>query len=102
MIVLEFLTVAEAAEILKVHPRTIKRAIDSGALRASEIAAGKWRIRPADLEAWIEQRSNATRPARPAAVVTPLAAATTARSASRRRRPAAGALTITPEMGRTA
>jgi hypothetical protein len=38
--------------------RTIRRAIDSGALRAGRVAAvagarGGYRIRPADLETWV-------------------------------------------------
>jgi excisionase family DNA binding protein len=52
----EFLTVADAAVRLRCCERTIRRAIESGALRAGRIRArgasrGAWRIRPADLEA---------------------------------------------------
>jgi excisionase family DNA binding protein len=53
-----YLTVAEAAERLRCCERTIRRAIESGALRAGRIrggarSRGAWRLRPADLEAWL-------------------------------------------------
>ena len=54
----EFLTIAEAAQRVRCCERTIRRAIDSGALRAGRIHAvdgkrGGFRIRPADLETWM-------------------------------------------------
>lgn len=54
----EFLTIAEAAARVRCCERTIRRAIDSGALRAGRIsgerfARGAWRIRVADLERWM-------------------------------------------------
>jgi excisionase family DNA binding protein len=54
----EFLTIAEAAQRERCCERTIRRAIDSGALRAGRIHAvegkrGGFRIRPADLETWM-------------------------------------------------
>jgi excisionase family DNA binding protein len=53
-----FLTIAEAARDVRCCERTIRRAIDRGALRAGRIRAetgsrGGFRIRPADLEAWM-------------------------------------------------
>jgi excisionase family DNA binding protein len=53
-----YVTVAEAAEELRCHERTIRRAIDRGALRAGRIrganaARGSWRIRREDLDAWL-------------------------------------------------
>jgi excisionase family DNA binding protein len=53
-----YLTVAEAAARLLCCERTIRRAIESGALRAGRIRDGRrsqgaWRIRPVDLEAWL-------------------------------------------------
>jgi excisionase family DNA binding protein len=53
-----FLTIAEAAAHVRCCERTIRRAIDSGALRAGRVAAvegqrGGYRIRPADLETWM-------------------------------------------------
>jgi excisionase family DNA binding protein len=55
---LDYLTVAQAAERLHCHERTIRRAIDRGALRAGRVrgvnaARGSYRIRPVDLEAWL-------------------------------------------------
>jgi excisionase family DNA binding protein len=54
----EYLTVAEAAAELQCHERTIRRAIDRGALRAGRVrganaARGSWRIRREDLDAWL-------------------------------------------------
>lgn len=53
-----FLTIAEAARRVRCCERTVRRAIDSGALRAGRIGGargsrGGYRIRPADLEAWV-------------------------------------------------
>jgi excisionase family DNA binding protein len=53
-----FLTIAEAAQRVRCCERTIRRAVDSGALRAGRIRAvdgkrGAFRIRPADLETWM-------------------------------------------------
>jgi excisionase family DNA binding protein len=53
-----FLTIAEAAERVRCCERTIRPAIDSGALRAGRIRAvagtrGGFRIRPVDLERWM-------------------------------------------------
>ena len=55
---LTFLTIAEAAEHVRCCERTIRRAIDSGALRAGTVRAvagtrGGFRIRPVDLERWL-------------------------------------------------
>jgi excisionase family DNA binding protein len=54
----EYLTVAEAAARLRCCERTIRRAIESGTLRAGRVRGGRrsrgaWRIRPVDLEAWL-------------------------------------------------
>ena len=54
----EYLTIAEAAERVRCCERTIRRAIDSGTLRAGRVRAGgagrgAWRIRAADLESWL-------------------------------------------------
>lgn len=50
---LRYLTKQEAAEVVGLHPKTIEREISRGRLRAFK-PAGKIRIRPADLDAWIE------------------------------------------------
>lgn len=54
----EFMTIAEAARRVRCCERTIRRAIDSGVLRAGRVhsgtgARGGFRIRPGDLEAWM-------------------------------------------------
>jgi len=54
----EYLTIAEAAVRVRCCERTIRRAIDSGALRAGRVhgersSRGGYRIRPVDLEAWL-------------------------------------------------
>ena len=54
----DFLTIAEAAQRVRCCERTIRRAIDSGALRAGRVHAvdgkrGGFRIRLADLETWM-------------------------------------------------
>ncbi len=54
----EYLTVAEAAERLRCCERTIRRAIDRGALRAGRLrganaARGSYRIRRVDLDDWL-------------------------------------------------
>ena len=54
----EFLTIAEAARWVRCCERTIRRAIDSGALRAGKVSGerftrGAWRIRAVDLERWM-------------------------------------------------
>jgi len=54
----EYLTIAEAARRVRCCERTIRRAIDGGALRAGRVpgdrgARGGWRIRTSDLDAWL-------------------------------------------------
>lgn len=49
------LTVAEAAELLRVSKPSVYRAIRNGGLPAVR-PAGDVRIRPDDLEAWLETR----------------------------------------------
>jgi excisionase family DNA binding protein len=53
-----YLTIAEAAMIVRCHERTIRRAIERGALRAGRVrganaARGGFRIRPRDLDRWL-------------------------------------------------
>jgi excisionase family DNA binding protein len=52
-------TTAEVADLLRVHPRTIQRAILDGELRGIKLSnrAG-WRISEADLQAWLAGRAN--------------------------------------------
>lgn len=57
------MTVREVAERCRVHAKTVMRAIARGELRAVRLGErGAYRIRPTDLEAWLDER--AVRPAR--------------------------------------
>jgi excisionase family DNA binding protein len=49
----EFMTVAEIAGMVKLHEKVIRRAYESGELRAYK-PRGRIRIRRSDVEAWIE------------------------------------------------
>jgi excisionase family DNA binding protein len=51
------LTVAEVAESCQVHGKTVMRAIARGELRAVRLGArGAYRIRPGDVDAWLDER----------------------------------------------
>lgn len=51
------LTVAEVAETCRVHAKTVMRAIARGELRAVRLGArGAYRIRPADVDTWLDER----------------------------------------------
>lgn len=49
-------TIEEVAEILRVSTRSVNRYIETGKLKASKI--GVWRIKEADLNAFLEDTSN--------------------------------------------
>lgn len=52
---LRLLTVEDAADVCKVHPKTVRRAIWNGRLRAARLGErGAYRIRTEDLDNWIE------------------------------------------------
>lgn len=55
----KILTLKEVAEILKVHPESVRLLIRGGALQAARIGNGKglWRIRQADLDAYLDART---------------------------------------------
>lgn len=53
----KLLTIEEVAKILRVSTRSVNRYIESGRLKASKI--GVWRIKQSDLDAFLEQTSNA-------------------------------------------
>lgn len=93
------LTVQEVAERLQLHPRTVRRAIAGGGLRAFEVAGGAWRVAEDDLQAWLEARANKPRavPSVPAAA--PLQLAAGARPHARRGG-GSGVLAVAPGMGR--
>jgi len=53
----EWMTVDDVAKLLEVHPQSIRRWIKSGELIASQLGAkAGYRIRNADLEAFMKQR----------------------------------------------
>jgi excisionase family DNA binding protein len=92
------LTIDQVAAQLQVHPRTVRRAIRTGGLRAHQVAGrGTWRVWPTDLEDWLEARANRPRSSAPI-VLAPVAAATSLPRARARR--GAGRLTVTDDMGR--
>jgi len=98
----KLLTVAQVAERLQVHPRTVRRAIDASGLRAVQVAGrGTWRVRPEDLDAWLEQRTNTSHTQADDTPRRPVARIAAAPRGHRGGRPA-GVLAVTPGMGRTA
>lgn len=56
----QLLTVEDVARICGLSEWAIRRAIDDGDLSASKLRS-KWRIRPTDLEEWIESGLNRPR-----------------------------------------
>ena len=55
---MRLLTTAEAAERLRLHPKTVERAIRRGELQAwRPSAAGPWRIHPEWVDHWIDARA---------------------------------------------
>ena len=48
-----FLTIGEAAEILRLHPRTVREYVRRGELQG-RIIGGRWRFRREDLDAFYE------------------------------------------------
>lgn len=49
----KYLTLAEAAEYLRVSERTLQRAVYCGDLAAKKVG-GRYRFRTADLDAWFD------------------------------------------------
>ncbi|MDD5639272.1 MAG: helix-turn-helix domain-containing protein [Candidatus Pacebacteria bacterium] len=52
----KLLTINEVAKILRVHPRSINRYIESGRLKASKL--GVWRIKQSDLNTFLDDSCN--------------------------------------------
>lgn len=48
----QIMTVDEVAELLAVHPQTIRKWLRSGELTGADTPAG-WRMTPADIEKWM-------------------------------------------------
>lgn len=90
---MRLLTTAEVAERMRLHPKTVERAIRRGELRAwRPSTAGPWRIRSEWVDEWIEARAT-----RPHAARLPVDDLTTLGGPS-----AEGRLEVTPGMGRDA
>ena len=86
------LTPADVAERCQISAKTVLRAIHRGRLRASRLGErGAYRMRAADVDAWIEASVVTAPPVRRAA--TRLAAAAAARAD-------VGRLELAPDMGR--
>ncbi|MCG8406562.1 MAG: helix-turn-helix domain-containing protein [Phycisphaerales bacterium] len=66
----EFMTLAEAAEMLRLSSNTVYKLCRSGELPSKQIGR-QWRIRAADLEAWLAQ-SHQDPKSRPATGADPL------------------------------
>ena len=101
------LTPHQVADACQLSPRTVSRAIERGELRASKLAVrGGWRIVPADVDAWLQARSNRRRDPpdgkrpRGKEIEPDLASVNTARRAARRRTD--GRLVLRPGMGKEA
>lgn len=60
-----YYTVAEAADILKVTPRTIYRYIDNGKLEATKTLGGEWRITQEAITSFIDGVSDEDLPLTP-------------------------------------
>jgi excisionase family DNA binding protein len=56
------LTIEEAAEIMKVSPKTMHAWLKAGKVKAARIGKG-YRIRPADLEAFVQEAVERTQQA---------------------------------------
>jgi len=50
------LTLQEAAAVLRLNPRTVRTYVQRGEIEA-RIIGGRWRFRPADLDAFFENAS---------------------------------------------
>ena len=59
----EFMTVEDVAELLTVHPQTIRKWVRKGEITGADTSAG-YRFTPADIHAWMEKHRE-KRPPRP-------------------------------------
>jgi excisionase family DNA binding protein len=97
------LTIEQVADLCQVSTKTVYRAIRSGALTACQLGrGGAYRVKPEEMESWIEACSRrgapVAPPQSPAPVSSPTRPTTPARSA--RRSPGDGRLTVAAGMGR--
>ena len=98
----EVLSLRAAADTLGCSTRTLRRAIDAGELRASQLAErGCWAVQRADLIAWLDARATTTvRPIVPAGA--PSRSTVQAAGRLRRRGTQPGPLQLTDDMGKAA
>lgn len=52
-----FLTLREAAEVLRLHPRTVREYVRRGELKG-RVIGGRWRFKRKDLDAFFEAASS--------------------------------------------
>jgi len=57
----ELLTVAQAAEYLKLSEKTIRRLIKSRSLKASKVGDRSWRIKASDIGNYLSTHTNGER-----------------------------------------
>ena len=96
------LTIEQVADLCQVSTKTVYRAIRSGALKACRLGrGGAYRVKPEEMERWIEACIGAARE-RPAPRVAPPPAEPSAPPARRRSSPRSGSdgrLRVAPRMG---
>jgi excisionase family DNA binding protein len=97
------LTIEQVAELCQVSTKTVYRAIRSGALKACRLGrGGAYRVKPEEMEIWIETCSAAPAPASaPAALPSRATPSRPSRAVRSDRGPADGRLTVATGMGRT-
>jgi excisionase family DNA binding protein len=89
----QLLTPSDVAERCQISTKTVLRAIHHGRLRASRLGEhGAYRMREADVEAWIEASVLTIQQVRPPAVPAPRPAVG---------EPSSGRLVLAPDMGRS-
>lgn len=55
----DLFTVTQTADYLKVCDKTVRRLIHDNKLTASKVGNRSWRIKKADIDAYLEQHTNA-------------------------------------------
>lgn len=58
---METYTTVQAAKILQVNERTLRRWLQRGEMTGADTTAG-WRLTPDDLKAWLEKHRNVRQP----------------------------------------
>ncbi|HEV2786185.1 MAG TPA: helix-turn-helix domain-containing protein [Solirubrobacteraceae bacterium] len=95
------LTIDQVAELCQVSTKTVYRAIRRGALKASRLGrGGAYRVKPEEMESWIEACTDAAEPAAAPTHSAPTASPTTPRPSGQRSETDDGRLTVVTGMGR--